>query len=448
MDKLKQNKNIIALLLIALFFRIIVMFWSFNFRDNPDLLRYRDWATISYLYNFKDPYVGKHLTFGTSPINMPPGSLYTVSGMYRLELSVAKILLKITHTKPGELHWMNSQLINGFLRIPNILGDIVTGYLIYLLVKKYRDQKNALFAAGLFLFNPCVFYNSSFWGQMDAVNNALFFAALFLYYYGKKFLSVLFVFLSLYVKLTLVFLAAPFLLLMFLFEKYKKKFILSVSGVIALILAMTVPISSVPHIWFYNFLQKNSLGEMTNITSLAFNFWWVIFKPRIIIGSPINAFSFSENQFVGSPLSSTVYFGLPLFVWALIMMGIVLLPLVKIIFSLKAKILEPKRMFLLFSLLSLLSFLILPHMHERYLFPFFALMATAVGLTRKYLWIFISITLLNFINIYIIWHPMLYPSLPYALINSVNFQWIVSLLTVALGIILYASIYRYLKYNE
>ncbi len=348
------------------------MFWSFQFRDNPDLLRYRDWATISYLYNFKDPYEGKHLTFGTSPLNMPPGSLYTVSVMYRIELSVAKILLKITHTKPGELSWMNSQLINGFLRIPNILGDMLTGYLIYLLVKKYNDGKNALVASGLFLFNPSVFYNSSFWGQMDAVNNSLFFLALFLYFNGKKFLSLAFLFLSLYVKLTLVFIAAPFLVLTFWLSKYKKKFILYLSGVILSILAMTIPVSNAPHIWLYNFLQKNSLGEMNNITSLAFNFWWVIFKPRIIIGAPINAFNFSENQFVGSPPSSTVYFGLPLFVWALIIMGIVCLPLLKIILKLKAKILKPDRMFLLFSLLSLLGFLILPHMHERYLFPFFA----------------------------------------------------------------------------
>lgn len=421
------------------------MFWSFQFRDNPDLLRYRDWATISYLYNFKDPYEGKHLTFGTSPMNMPPGSLYTISLAYRVELIVASALLKITHTQPGQLHWMNSELINGFIRIPNILGDLLTGYLIYLLVKKYNDRKNALIASGLFLFNPSVFYNSSFWGQMDAVNNALFFLALFLYFNGKKFLSLGFIFLSLYVKLTLVFIAAPFLLLTFWLSKHKKKFLLYLSGIILAILAMTIPVSSAPHVWFYNFLQKNSLGEMNNITSLAFNFWWVIFKPRIIIGAPINAFNFSENQFAGSPPSSTVYFGLPLFIWALITMGAVCLPLIKIVLKLKAKILQPDKMFLLFSLLSLLGFLFLPHMHERYLFPFFALMATAIGLTRKYLWIFISISLLNFLNVYIIWHPMLHPALPYALINSADFQWLISLFTVIFGALLYIGIYKDLK---
>lgn len=440
-----RNKGIIILLILALFFRIIVMFWSFQFRDNPDVLRYRDWARIPYLYELKDPYEGKHLTFGTSPLNMPPGTLYTVSAMYRMELIVANILLKITQTNPGELHWMNSNLINGFLRIPNIAGDILTGYLIYLLVKKYKDQKNALFASGLFLFNPCVFYNSSFWGQMDAVNNALFFLALFLYFQGKKFLSILFVFLSLYVKLTLIFLAAPFLLIVFMLEKNKKKFTLYFVGIIFLILILTLPISNMPHVWFYQFLQKNSLGEMNNITSLAFNFWWVIFKPRILIGKPTDAFTYSETDFIGSPESSVVYFGLSLFAWALLVVGLISLPLVKAAWSIKEKILKPDNMFLFLSLVSLLGFLFLPHMHERYLFPFFALMATAIGLTKKYLWIYIAITAFNFVNVYILWHPMLEPALPYAFINSIDTQWFISLFTVVVGVIFYVGVYKYLR---
>lgn len=423
------------------------MFWSFQLRDNPDVLRYRDWATISFLYEMEDPYEGRHLTFGISPMNMPPGSLYTVYGMYRLDLIAAKIILKIMHVQAGSLHWMNSALINGFLRIPNILGDLLTGFLIYLLVKKFNNQKNALFASGLFLFNPSVFYNSSFWGQMDAVNNALFFTALFLFFMGRRFLSFLFIFLSLYVKLSLVYLAVPFLLLVFWFEKNKKRLILYLFGIIFLILLLTLPVSSSPHIWFYNFLQKNSLGEMNNITSLAFNVWWVIFKPAVIAGDPINAFNFSENKFFGSPPSTTIYFGLSLFVWALILMFVVSLPLVKIVSELKTKIFKPGIMFLLLALFSLLGYLVMPHMHERYLFPFFPLMATAIGLTGKYLWTFISISILNFINVYIIWHPMLQPALPYKLINA-NFEWAVSVLTVALSVALYMNIYRHIRKTE
>lgn len=440
-----RNRNIILLLVLALIFRTYIMFWSFNFREHPDLLRYRDWATIPYIYNLTDPYEGKHLTFGTSPLNMPPGSLYTVFGMYRAELIVARLLLKITHTNPGELSWMNKELFLGFLRLPNMLGDILVGYLIYALVKKYKNQKNALFAAGLFLFTPSVFYNSSFWGQMDSVNTALFFLALYLFVTGKKFMSHAFLFLSLYVKLTLIYIIAPFLLLAYWLEKNKKKFVVSLTVVTLSILAMTIPISTAPHMWLYNFLQKNGLGEMNNITSLAFNFWWVIFKPRIIIGAPVTDWSFSETQFVGSPESSVVYFGLPLFTWALMIMGIVSLPFIRLILLLKSNILKPNNMFLMLSLLSFMGFLFLPHMHERYLFPFFPLMATAIGLTNTYLWIFICMSLLNFVNVYILWHPMLHPALPYSLINNADFQWLVSLLSVVLGIVLYLGVYRYLR---
>lgn len=421
------------------------MLWSFQHVEHKDILRYRDWAILPYLYNLSDPYEGKHLTFGISPLNMPPGSLYIVTSMYKLNLLAAKLVIKITHTKPGELVWVNIQLTNAFLRIPNILSDILTGYLIYLLVRKYKDQRNAIIASGLFLFNPSIFYNSSFWGQMDSVNNALFFLAVFLYHNGKKFLTLTFLFLSLYVKLTLVFLIVPFLFITFWLEKNKIKFVFYLFLVVILILLMTIPVSPAPHVWFYQFLQKNSLGEMNNITSLAFNFWWLIFKPRILIGDPVSEFNFTQDRFIGSPPSSTVYFGIPLFMWALIAISIVSIPLIRIIFKLKEKILKPNMMFVLLSLISLLAYLFLPHMHERYLFPFIPLMATSIGLTNKYLWIFIAISLLNFVNIFIIWHPILQLTFTYSLINNENFQWFVSLLTVALGVVLYMCIYMYLK---
>lgn len=439
------GKKIIFLLTLALVFRIILMLWSFQHVEHKDILRFRDWAIIPYLYSLTDPYEGKHLTFGISPLNLPPGTLYIVTSMYRLNLQAAKLVLKITHTKPGELIWVNIELTNAFLRFPNILGDILTGYLIYLLVAKFKDQRNALFASGLFLFNPSIFYNSSFWGQMDAINNALFFLAIFLFYSGKKFLTITFLFLSLYVKLTLIFLAGPILLLMFWLEKNKIKFVFYLAAVVILILLATIPVSPVPHIWFYQFFQKNSLGEMNNITSLAFNFWWVIFKPRIIIGDPTSEFNFTQDRFVGSPPSSAVYFGMPLFVWALITLIIVSLPLIKIIFTQKEKILKPNIMFLLLSLMSLLAYLFLPHMHERYLFPFISLMATSIGLTNKYFWIFIGISLLNFLNIFIIWHPILQLTFTYSLINNENFQWFISLLTVVLSVVLYVGIYMHLK---
>ncbi|MGH7245826.1 MAG: hypothetical protein ACREGI_02745, partial [Candidatus Levyibacteriota bacterium] len=206
-----QGKKIIFLFILALILRIGLMLLSFQHVEHKDILRFRDWATNSYLYGMSDPYKGDHLSFGTSPLNLPPGTLYTVSAMYRVNLLAAKAIIKITHTKPGQLSWVNGALIDAFLRIPSILSDLIIGYIIYLLVKKYKHEKNAILASGLFLFNPSIFYNGAFWGQMDSIHNALFFLGLYMFFTNKKFLTIFFLFLSLYVKLTLITLIAPLL---------------------------------------------------------------------------------------------------------------------------------------------------------------------------------------------------------------------------------------------
>jgi len=437
------RKKIVVLLLGAFIFRILLMLWSFQHTTNKDIFRYRDWAMIPYVYNsLTAPYEGKHITFGIDPLNMPPGTLYVLTGMYRLNIIAAKVIAKVTHTAPGALQWVNGALTNAFLRLPNILADLLAGYLIYALVRRYRREKDALIASSLYLFNPSIWYNSAFWGQMDAVNSALFFWGIYLYLRHKKLAAALLLFLSLYVKLTLIVIIGPFLALAFLLEKNRKKFLTSVALAVSVILLLTLPLSRAPHLWWYQFLQGNSLGEMHNITSLAFNFWWVVFRPRIAIGKPMTDFEFTLDRFIGSPESSVAVWGTPLFVWALILFGIVSVPLVRILMRHKTTILRPSMLTLSLAMLSLIGYLFLPHMHERYLFAFIPLMAASIGLTGRNLWLFVAISLLNFLNLYLVWHSMIFPALPYWLMNSVDFQWGISVVTVVLGIVLYVRSIR------
>lgn len=429
-------------LLGAFVLRIILMLWSFQHTTHKDIYRFRDWAMIPYLYNLTDPYEGKHITFGIHPLNLPPGTLYILAGMYRVNLLAAKGVLKLTHAEPGALQWVNVAMTNAFLRLPAILSDILIGYLIFALVRKIVNEKSAVLSSGLYLFNPVVLYNGAFWGQMDAINTAAFLFALYCYFRRRSLLSILSLFLSLYVKLTPIFIIGPLMTLWFWLEKRKARFFLYTALSVSAIFALTIPISNMPHIWFYEFLQRNSFGEMNNITSLAFNFWWVVFKPRIHIGTPTDDFSFTLDTFIGSPESSSIFFGMPLFTWAIIITIGVLMPLLIAVMRLREKVLSPRMLFPVLSALSFIGYLYLPHMHERYLFPFFVLMAVTVGLTKKYLWAYVSISLLNFLNMYLVWHPMIRPALPYYLMNSADFQWGISVATLVVGMILYARIIR------
>ena len=76
-------------------------------------------------------------------------------------------------------------------------------------------------------------------------------------------------------------------------------------------------------------------------------------------------------------------------------------------------------------------------MHERYLYPLFPLFAIYVGLKGKFLFIFIALSILNFINLYLVWHPMRLIFFPYEMMTNQWFQWIISGLTLAIAVIFY-----------
>lgn len=438
----KNNLFLLILLFFAFALRIIIMTWSFNFRENTDVLRYRDWARISFLYNPAETYKPQKLSFGTIPNNMPPGSLYVINLMYYADLNTSKLIMKFTRSEKSQ-EFLNGALIDSFLRLPSIIADILMGFLIYIIVKKEKEKKVALMSSAIFLFNPVIWYNSAFWGQMDAVNNLFFLTSLFLFFRKKYFLSVLSFFLSLYIKLSLL-PVLPLLFIVFLFKISKIKFALYTLVSLILVTLITFPVSQSPHTWIIQFLQKNLLPEMKNITSFSFNFWWVIFKPWIEIGKPTDLFNFSEIRLIGSPLDSTSFLNVPLKFWGYFIFIAFISPLVYGVFKLKSKIISTSNLFLLFSFFTLAIYFFLPDMHERYFYPFFPLFAVYVGLAGTKLWIYAALSLLNFINLYIVWHPFMTTFAPYLLINNSAFQWTISFFTVFIGVSFYLQSLRVL----
>lgn len=419
------------------------MLWSFNFRENPDVLRWRDWGRVAYLHNLADTYKPDHITFGTLPNNLPPGMLYAVYGMYLANLQTSKVFLRILHAPEGGVPWINDQLLNAFLRIPSIMADLGLGALIYLLVSRYKSKKAGLFSAGLFLFSPVVLYNSAFWGQRDAINNLFFYIGLFFILRKRTLLAAFFFLLSLYMKFSLVFMLPFFFIaLYFTCNRNIKRFFTSVALGMVAILIFTLPISSTPHIWFWDFFKSHSFGEMCNMTVFAFNAWWLIFRPSIQLGDPSSLFTFSEIQLNNSPEDSALFFGIPLFFWAMGVFLLMLLPLGTKIWKLKDKILVPKVLFPLFSLTAMIAYLFLPRMHERYMYPVFPLLATYLGWQRKFLWVYVMLTFLNWLNLYLVWHPWRFVLMPYELMNSSFFQWLLSLATVTVAFFWYK---RWLK---
>lgn len=441
---IKISSIFLLILIIGLILRIIIAFWSFNFRENTDALRWKDWGRIAYLHSLSDTYKPTYLTFETLPNNMPPGTLYTVAGMYDLNLQISKVALKLTGAKEGNLLWINQYLPNLLFRFPSIISDLIITYLIYRIVREKKSDKTAIFSSSLFLFNPLVVYNSAFSGQMDALNNVFAFISIFLLYKNRIFPSILFLFLSLFIKLSLIF-YIPVYIMLLLQKKSIRKIAACTILSFACIILITLPLSNNPIGWFFDFMRNNSLGEMQNITAFAFNFWWMIMHPTMTLGSQTTLFSFSEIRLHNSPNDSTVYFGISLFKWAIAIFGIFLTPILIYINKLKQKIFEMHHLLLLFALTAIIGFLFLPRMHDRYLYPAFPLLAAYIGLQNKYLYSFIFLSILHFLNYYFVWHPFATPLIPYTFIASPAVQWSISFLTVLTIIFVYATAIKQYK---
>jgi 4-amino-4-deoxy-L-arabinose transferase-like glycosyltransferase len=65
-------------------------------------------------------------------------------------------------------------VIAGLIKLPPMLADIAIGWLLYRLVRSWRGRRPdaerlGLLAAGIYVFNPVTWYDSAIWGQTDAI---------------------------------------------------------------------------------------------------------------------------------------------------------------------------------------------------------------------------------------------------------------------------------------
>lgn len=414
----KTHIGIIATVLVAFLLRIFfaIFLLTPSFSRNDDLSRYRDWGKVAFEHGVTSSYYSKYTSFGIYANNQPPGTVYIDYAMY----SVYRAFYGTNES--------NEKTYDFFIKIPGIVADCGIGILIYLCLVPYIHKRFSILASTLFLFNPIVIYNSSIWGQTDALTNIFLMAAITTLLYKKNFLAVLFLFTSLLIKLSLLPLIPVLLLFIIKSMGYEyKKFALYVVISLGILGLFILPISSNPLLWSWKFLISNSSGELQHITNYAFNFWSILFNP---------------DYFANVPLSSDVYFGLSLSAWGYILFGIFYCALIAQAFRRPITI-ESISAILFMSAFAM--YLFLPRMHERYLYPVFPLFALYIGFARKHYFEFIILTLINFINLYVTWHP--FPFLPVLLTNLLAHSKIRLGMSVLLTVT-FLYLFRRLFYNR
>lgn len=115
----------------------------------PDVQTFKAWAQLAYTEGLP------HLYETDVFLDYPPGYMY-----------VLYILAAIQDL--FGLDWNGSAMLI-LIKLPAMLADVLTGYLIYRIANKYMSALPALGLAALYVFNPAVLINSSVWGQVDSV---------------------------------------------------------------------------------------------------------------------------------------------------------------------------------------------------------------------------------------------------------------------------------------
>lgn len=234
-------------------------------------------------------------------------------------------------------------------KLPAILADIVTGWFIFSIVRKLKNEKWGLITAALYIFNPAIIANSTLWGQIDSLT-ALF-SLLTVYFAGSSpYLSAIFLSVGTLIKPQAVFLA-PVVLFIALKNKWNyRKILLYLSIAFIIFVLGFAPFAGKNNVFLFIIERLGvSLNQYPYISVNAFNFWGL--------------FGLWGKETLGQQL-----------------FGYGLVAGISIIAAIKLWKKENSE-YLLSTIIFLSSFLFFTRIHERHLLPVFApLVISAAGM--------------------------------------------------------------------
>lgn len=375
-------KKIFIIFIFALVLRLSSVFVA----HHGDLNNNISWGNIALERGLNGYYEGSNWPYSNP--NQPPLTILAFAGTSYIWKSVEDASWFLNNkfkAFPSSFIWFwEEKGMDLTVKLPGIIADILIGYLVYKFLKE-RNNKHTILLTSVWLFNPVTWYNSAIWGQTDPVVNLLGFVSVIFLLKKDLVKSLVFLTLSILFKGSLV-IFIPIIVAYAIFQKHSLK-----KWLMAVFFALTTTILSSVwfhpkldlFIWLFN-LYKNRIfpGEIGYLTANSFNFWWLI--------NP------------GKVLDSTLYFGIPGRVWGII---ILLIAFVILAFYLRKKQSE-KRLFISLAVISLISFLFMTRIHERYLYPLFIPLTILLGSVSGMVTPYIILSLTHLLNLYhLFWAP-------------------------------------------
>ncbi|WP_442601601.1 glycosyltransferase 87 family protein [Paenibacillus sp. KN14-4R] len=247
----KQPKISTLLWLLLLFGLVIRLILAPIWKGyEPDVQTFMAWANMAYTGGLP------HLYETQAFLDYPPGYMYVL-----YTLAAIRDLFGLA--------WDSSATLILF-KLPAMLADLVTSYVLYRLARKYVSENVSLGIAALYALNPMVLVNSAVWGQVDSI--FMLVIAVFLYILQKGRLSLAAVILGLAILLKpqgLLF--GPFLLVAVIRTRSWVTFFKSVLSGAALVVALLLPFMLGSGVTWVFKLYFNTLGQYNYASLNAFN---------------------------------------------------------------------------------------------------------------------------------------------------------------------------------
>lgn len=270
-----------------------------------------------------------------------------------------------------------------FLKIPANIADILSGLIIYLLTKRWLNQKWAFLGMVVYVLNPAIFFNSSIWGQYDGLSTLFLLLATYAILIKKMpELSSCFMAIAWVIKpQAIAFL--PVLVLTIFTQSKPLRYLTSIISFFITTILLYFPFFPQNPIFGLIYVNINSTSLFNCTTCFAFNFWQLFGNWKNDLGTFLN---------------------IPFIIWGMILFTTSLI----IILSAKPFVIKfrPPHFYLTSALTILVFFTFLTRIHERYLFPFFPFLLIAALIKNSMVLkiIYLIFSFIHFINLWYVYY--------------------------------------------
>lgn len=364
----KKNKlssgNFLLLAVVALIVRLILSAFYRGFET--DINCFLGWSNIV----FKDGIGSFYISSGFH--DYPPGYMYVLWLIGAIRNLFA-------------LNDYNSFITVALVKLPAMLCDIITGWLIFKIASEKLSEYKSLIISMFFMFSPAILINSSMWGQVDSVLGV--FILLTVYYIYKQKMPFA------YLSFCIGFLIKPQM------------------GFIGPVLLLAI----IEHVFLNNFSWKKfwiNLGSglacigLTVLAVLPFGLSEVISQYVDTMSSyeyaSVNAYNFWTMLGKNWVQQSEKLLGIPMQIWGTIFIILVYAFVVFFWFMSWKKNKNDRTKYFFISAFSIVGiFTLSVRMHERYMFPALALLLAYYALKPRKgtFWLYISMTIVHFANV-------------------------------------------------